>query len=152
MKLIFAVISLIICVFLGYIFSLKYTNRKKFYQEFEKFNNNVKNEVKFSQNSILHVIKQLNATTDFNKKTKDIMLNQKKYNISYLSKDENQFYVNYLDSIGKTDKQSQTEYLEFAGQTIIDNLKNATELEKKYKPLCIKLGFFLGLVILILLL
>ncbi len=152
MKIAFAIIGLIICIALGYVFSLKYTNRKNFYQSFQSFNNNLKNEVKFSQNSILHIVNNFELNSDFNKKTKEILISKKNLKIPYLSKDENQFYLTYLNSIGKTDKLSQAEYLEISGQNISENLKNAQELEKKYKPLCLKLGFCLGLIILILLL
>ena len=68
------------------------------------------------------------------------------FNKNYLNKEEIDFFKAYLTRLGSSDKFSQLSYLEEVGVQIDKRLSVATENEKKYKKLYLKLGFLLGLI------
>lgn len=142
-----------ISAFAGWVFSQKYKKKTVFYNSFKDFNLRVKNEVSYSRNTILHVVNKVNVENDFNVCVKKFF-NEKKFEFgkSYLSEDEKNFFNDYLNTIGLGDPKSQTEYLEKIHAIIDEKRKLAYEEEKKFKPLYLKLGILIGLMLFIVLL
>lgn len=154
MKIFLGILFLIISTYVGYRASLKYTLRKKYYKDFFQFNSSLKNNVRFTLDSINKTIESFLNKGDFIRLFL-LIINDKKqvgYVIKYLNNDENEFMYNYVNSIGKTDRESQLNYLIYVEGEISQKLKNSEEDEKKYKQLYVKLGFLFGLVVLVLLL
>jgi hypothetical protein len=153
-NLILGICVLIISTYFGTCFSKKYTERKVFYNDFNEFNNSVKNEINYSQNTIMTILSKNNEQkSDFYITTKsffdkgDISFEKK-----YISKDEKNFFIDYLKTIGNGDRITQTKFVESASEQLKDKLKSAENDEKKYKKTYIKLGFLIGLISLIILL
>lgn len=150
MKLFFAVIMLIACTGVGYILSLKFISRRKFYSEFLNFNKKIKNEVQFSSSTIKKIINESNDITDFNIAIKDgLTCKTNKINYNYLTKEEKEYFNRYVNEVGKSDKISQLEFLTSASKYIEEKVNLTNTEEVKYKKLYIKLGFLFGLIIFI---
>ena len=147
MRVILGIMLLLVCIFLGYILSQKFTKKRKFYSSFLVFNTNIKNEISFSQSTLIKIADKLDVKDDFNGCVYEFIKEHEfTFNKNYLNKEEIDFFKAYLSRLGSSDKFSQLSYLEEVGVQIDKRLSVATENEKKYKKLYLKLGFLLGLI------
>ncbi len=150
MKLFIGFLLLIISTFLGYILSEKFNKRKIFYQRFQVFNNKLKNEIAFSKKTINELVLSLDLDNDFNKKLYAyIKENNTDEKINYIKNEEYEFFLNYLTSIGNGNVDSQLNFINNAEQEIKKYLSESIDNEKKYRILYIKIGFLIGLILLI---
>lgn len=154
MKLFLGLILLIICIFIGYIKSNKYYFRRVFYDDFVKFNEKFKQEVSFKQRTIKNIIEDELSDSDFITVIKGSIFNEKttEKNLNYLNENEIKYFKDYVSTIGTVDKTIQLDFLQNISNEIIDKQKQCVSEENKYKKLYIKLGFFIGLILLILVL
>jgi len=154
MKLIFGIICLIICTYIGHILSKKYVKRRTFFSDFSDFNKKVKNEISFSKNTLIDIIKNFsNKTGVFYLQTRNYFNNKKiVFEDKLLSEQEQSFFKRYLDNLGVLDKTTQIDYLELVEKEIEEKKSTAILEEEKYKKLYLKLGFLIGLIMLIMLL
>ena len=154
MRLFLGIVLLVICTYVGYIKSNKYYFRKVFYDDFVRFNSKLKQEVAFKQGTIKNLLDNEKNQTDFIIGLKNIFSNiqndDKK--IYYLDEDELKEYKTYISNIGTGDKSLMIEYLQSVDESMINKQKQCVLEEKKYKALYVKLGFFVGLIMLILVL
>lgn len=153
MNIFLGLIVLTACTFIGYLLSKKFTKRKKFFSDFNTFNNLLIKEVAFSQTTIAKLVQNFSCSGDFI----DCVDNfYKKNNITvkdnYLNADEIEFLTNYLNTIGASDKDSQIKYLDGALKVLDKMLNDSTNDEKRYRNLYIKLGFLFGLMAFIIIL
>ncbi len=147
------IIVLILSVILGVLLSSKYTKRKDFFLQFSLFNNRLQKEVSFSSASIGNITKNLSKEKDFNQLTADYFSGEKNLKIlSYLSKEENEYFSFYLQNIGLSDRETQLSFISKVEQELNEKVKVSEEEEKKYKSLYVKLGFLFGLIMLIIML
>ncbi len=152
MRILLGVLTVIICVLIAYKLSLKYTERRKFFVSLNDFNEKMKNEVSYGKKTVIGIIVEMNKNDDtfykyvssYFKGGIEYSLNKKVYSI-----EEVEFMGTYVNQIGVTDSQTQLKYLQSVGQSISTRAAVAIENEKKYKPLYIKLGFLLGLLVLV---
>lgn len=154
MRLALGIIVLVLSTYIGYATSKKYSVRKGYYSAFLEFNKRLKNEISFSQQTLLKIIKNVKDENCFYVAIKDVIIDKKSLDLSdkIFSEEEQAFLSNYLSVIGKGDRQSQLKYVETVESQITEYLKNANEDEKKYKVLFIKLGFLIGLMFLVVML
>lgn len=154
MRLISGIILLAVSTFLGFYYSRKYTERRKAFKSLDAFNSKLKEEVAFAKTSIVAIVKNIENDNIINEYIRDFFLSKKENpeKLKNLSEEEKNFFVDYVRRIGQGDKKSQKEYLEAAELKINGYVVAAEEADKKYRPLCIKLGFLFGLIILIILL
>lgn len=155
MNIFLGVAILILSTYIGSISSKKYTERKLFYIDFLSFNNKVKNEVSFSQKTILSILKNTtNNKSDFYDCAKGLFIDNNVFSFekNYINAEEKDYLYNYLSSIGSSDKVTQIRYIDSVTCNIESKLKEAELNEKKYKKTYIKLGFLIGLIALIVLL
>lgn len=154
MKIILGIIIMILCVLIGYFYSKKYQERKKCFEDFKNFNGRVKNEVNFSQTSLISIVKSISTDTAFNSYVHGYFIdkNDSIDKLKFFNEHERTFVSDYMKNIGQGDKNSQSQFLESSEKQIEKYLDDAIEEDKKYRPLCIKLGFLFGLIILIILL
>lgn len=153
MNIILGILGLIVSTYIGYIYSKKYTDRKKFYKDFFYFNKNFYNQVSFSQNSLIKVIREKDDNSYFNTLLKEIIINNNE-NIKLsdnLLKEDEDFFKEYVYNIGKSDYDTQKKYLSEMDSIILKKMTEAEENEKKYKKVYLKLGITIGLIILIIL-
>ena len=71
--------------------------------------------------------------------------------LKFLSDEESEFLNKYLQNLGRTDKDSQLNLLNSFEPELEKFIHSADNKSKTYRPLCVKLGFLLGLIIFILL-
>ncbi len=152
MKLILGLLLLIISTFISYILSDKFKKRRVYYQNFRLFNSKLKNELVFTKKSIVELIDK--------KSCDDFMMNLNNYyqsgsehsTFTFLKNDEIDFFYDYVKTIGNGDEVSQLEYVNAMDIEINKFLLEAEQNEKKYKTLYIKIGFLIGLILLIIIL
>ena len=162
MKLTIGIIAIIICTFFAYRASVKYTKRKVFYDDFGAFNDKLKSEIAFSKNTILSLVASINDESDFGVLLKRRFNKNENVNalyegsiareLKYLKRADVDFINDYFNSIGKADGVTELKIINKYGEEIFKNLSVAVSDEKKYRPLYVKLGFLLGILVLILLL
>lgn len=148
MKIFLGILITTLSTFIGYLFSNKFTKRKKYYKSFQTFNDKVKNEISFSKNSILNLLVD---EDDFYNNLTLAFKGQKIIKPYYLNNDEFEFFKKYSESIGRSDKTTQMELINKFKENIDKYYNESKENEKKYKTLFIKLGFLIGLIVFILL-
>ena len=153
MNIFLGVCSLVLCTILGYFFAQKYCQRRDFFNSFSSFNKRFKGEVGFTKNSIISLVDKQTQKDDFYKYLADF-LSSGKVNVEekYLNKEDVSFFYEYLKNLGVGDVETQIKYLDSLEKQIELKVKEATENDKKYRSLYIKLGFLIGLVVLIVLL
>ena len=98
MNVFIGVVALICCTYIGFVFSKKYSKRKKFFYEFSEFNKKIKNEIIYSQNTIYFILKNANqGNSDFYNCLNEVILekNDFVFNEKYLDTEEIDFYKNY---------------------------------------------------------
>lgn len=153
MNIFLGLILLIISTFIGYVLSCKFSDRQAFYLDFASFNKKLKQEVAFKQSTILSLINQLNEDSDFNLSIKSFFIkNELSFDKKYLTEEEKNYFFDYIKELGKTEKSFQIEYLNATNEMLILKQKESEEDVKKYKKLYIKIGFLIGLILLILVL
>ena len=153
-KLLIGLILLVLCVFIGREYAKRYSLRKKFYYDLNNFNHYLINEITFTKNTIPNILKDKgNQDSALYKKLRLYFIEKKEItDCKVLSKDENEFFLDYLKKVSKVDMQSQVNYVNSMSSYLSKKLNESIEQEKKQKPLCIKLSFMIGLVLLILVL
>ncbi len=154
MRLVLGIVFLILSTFFGYKFSSKFSDRRVFYNDFYLFNKQLVNEVFFSQNSIVNLVDKKTDDGYFIGQVKKIILekNNKTQLSNIYTKEENDFFNDYLSNIGNGDSVSQRKYLEGIDELLKEKRQMTHDEEKKYKKLYVKLGFLFGLVLLIIVL
>jgi len=71
------------------------------------------------------------------------------FNKGYLTNDEKKNLFQYVETVCKGDNNLQIAYLKSVNEHIETKRSNAVEEELKYKKLYIKLGFLMGLIVLV---
>ena len=151
MKTILAIISFVFCVYISKVLAKKYTEKRVFYSDFLDFNKRLKIETSFSQTTIQKMVINIDNNNDFYFcLKKQIESGTFDFDKDYIEKDEIEFYKNYLNTIGLSDKEAQSKYLDGVEIILKDKLLSAEEEEKKHKSLYSKLGILVGLAVFIL--
>ena len=151
MKIVIGIIGIIICILLGYILGLKYFDRKKFYNDFCTFNKYYLDGVSFYGNSIKEIIAQHNVkNSDFYVFMSEYF-NTKKFvfNKKYLTENEKSYLFHYVSSIGKNDMETEKKFATASLEKLNSIFTECEQEESKFRPLYIKLGLFVGLIIFI---
>jgi len=151
MKLIFGFLLISLSVYLGKIYSSKYTKIRMFYEDFFEFNRTLINKVSFSNNSILRIINEDNNDSCFYMIAKKYLIeHDNAVELDFINLDEINYLKRYLSEIGASDRNNQIKFLNTIDVEVKDKLNLAIDNEKKYKTLYIKLGFLFGLIIFVL--
>ena len=154
MNVFLGIIAIIISVGISISLSQKYVARRKYFDEFYSFNLRLKTEVAFSQKTIISLIEEINTDKSFfydklKMQFGDIEVQNEG---TFLKKNELEYLDVYLQTIGKSDKNTQLKFLDKIDLELGQEVKKAKEEEIKYKSLYVKLGFLIGIAILIILL
>ena len=154
MKLVLGIICLLFCVLMGKVLAKKYTDRRIFYSDFFEFNKKFRVEITFSQNTLPTIIGEIsNKEGIFYKKLSEYFNANKRVDLdkSLFSEQENDFFIKYLNSLGKSDRNSQLNQIDSFTSEIESKVSLTKTDEEKYIKLYKKLGFLIGLILLIML-
>lgn len=147
MKLFFGIICCLICTVFGVALSDKFVKRNKFFKDFLNFNKKLISEISFGQKKLSDIMKDFSHDGDFKKAISefrpDTVLPK------YLKEEEKSLFIDYVNGVGKKDKDTQLKELAEMNVKLTELSVQAEKDLKKYKPLYIKLGFLTGLAILI---
>ena len=141
----------------GYFFAAKYRQRKLFFAQFYQFNERFLREISYSKRPLRDFIEGHAYKGDFSELLKgylQILGREDEYyklfsDLTLLHSEETKIAIDYFQSLGKGDSESQKNYFSNAKE-VVGELKKKTEKEyKKYADLYIKLGVLVGLAIII---
>ena len=151
MNIYFGVIILVLCSFVGYRLSVRFTERRKFFTDFYNFNEKMINEISFTKKSLTSICNlSEEKKSDFQINILKAINNEKYVLPKYLKKNDKHIFDEFSTELGQSDKQSQINFLS-AKRAEISDIKSECEAEEtKYKKLYIKLGVLFGLIFLIL--
>lgn len=152
MRVFVGLIALFVSILISNFFAIKFTLKRKFYNDFYEFNKRYKSELTFKRTTLIKLINDNNGDSDFysllnnyfNNDNKNIEL------IKQLSDSEIQFLNSYLNNVGNGDTASQIEFINQSNEMLYELLNNSREEENKYRGLYVKLGFLVGLIIFVL--
>lgn len=152
MRTVFLAVIPILTAILGYLFSVKYGQIRDFWDKFGFWHKKIKAEIAFLQNSLPEIFGESERSDAFSDCAKEYVSgNDKSVRLKFLSDEEREFLNKYLQNLGRTDKDSQLNFLNSFEPELEKFIHNAENKNKTYRPLCVKLGFLLGLIIFILL-
>lgn len=141
----------LLSAFLGFTLSIKYGESKEFWDKFGFWHKKIKAEIAFSQNPLAEIFDSSNKNDGFLIAVKEYLAEKRiKTEFKFLSEDELSFLNKYLQNLGTLDKVSQLNYLNSIEPELTSFSDAAFAKYKKMRPLFVKLGFLLGLIIFIL--
>ena len=157
MKYFLILIVFCVCVFVGYVFSAKYSKRKKFFSSLISLADKLSLEINFSRERLKVLIENFDATSKkhllgLDEKFVDYLdkkceLNQEEMfqKIDILKKDEKELILLFFRTLGRSDVENQTKEIQsFVSR--FNEIKTQCDLEnKKYGSLSFKLGIVAGL-------
>lgn len=162
-KLLLGISVVAFASFCGYVFARKYRQKQLFFRQFYTFNERFLSEISYYKRPLREFVKKYTYKEEFHqllrfffygleKKTlflKDILDKQE---FSFLNQEEKTIVADYFLMLGKGDSASQKNYFSSMREVLKKQQQEAENTCKKYADLYIKIGFLLGLLILILVL
>ena len=155
MRMLFGVMLVIASTAGGYWLSLRKKRRSLFFSDFRNFHREMVGAATFTKRSVLQVIAGMPAEREFGgvlRRYRESLAARASFEpeIDELTDEEKSVVRNYFGQIGKGDGETQGKFLEYYTQKI-DELCDRSEKEReRYSKLYIKLGFLIGLILLIL--
>lgn len=138
--------------YIGYFLSGKYRYAKNFYIQWVKFHQNFLTEMDYIRRPLKEVITKVQMEGDFAEFLKEYEKNHDwTEKIDFLSKEENEFLREYFYFLGRSDYLTQKEYFSACTKKLNELREKSEQDAVRYTDLYIKLGFLLGLIIVILL-
>ena len=149
-KLLIAAAVIAFCILLGYLAANKYRVRKKFFAQFETFNERYLNELEYARKPLSVFLKEYTYSGDFAKVLEAFSEKKPLPKSNSLTKEEETELNDYFSMLGKGDAQSQRGFFS-ARKGVLERKKTESEGEaKKRGELYLKLGLLAGLAIVIL--
>ena len=162
MKILLGVCIVCFTSYCGYFFAKKYRIRKQFFIQLYEFNEFYLNEISYFRRPLPEIIKRktykgaflelLNGFFDLlnENTTKKSAIYEKVAAYDFLTEDEKGAIGDYFSMLGAGDSASQKEYFNSVKSALGEYKNKSVADGEKYGGLFIKLGFLLGLTILIL--
>ncbi len=154
-KIILSVLAIVVCTFVGYKMSEKYSLRSEFFNDFYRFNREMINQLTYFKRRIPEIISNFSCKNQFS-----ILLDEYREYINgknlcldkfwYLYLEEKELITAYFVLLGKSDATSQLNNLNSYNEKLKNLTTDTVNEEKKYKKLYVKLGFFAGLSVFVL--
>ena len=163
MKYILLGILFVICTMAGYIFSLKYKRRQRFFSSLIMLAEKLDVEINYSRERLKKLIQEF----DLNQK-KNLMGVENNYlnfldgdgeltsellfkNISFLKQSEKDLVFLFFKNLGRSDVENQSKEIKSYVKKFEDVSKICDAENKKYGSLCTKLGIIAGLFLIVVL-
>lgn len=160
-KLIVGILLVCFTTFCGYLFARKYRQRKKFFTQWTLFNERFLSEIAYYRRPIKEFYQKYEYESEFNeflldfikvlshgapkKETYDKILEE----FPFLEKEDKSQIVDYFLMLGRGDSGSQKSYFSSAKASLSTRLGEVENQAKRYGDLYVKLGFLLGLALLV---
>ena len=161
MKVILGIAIVVFTSYCGRFFAKKHRIRKRFYNEFFEFNERYLNEISYYKRPITEFMAKYPANGEFKRLLTDFYdsLREKSTPFAVFSKaleeydflrtDEKSFILDYFSMLGKGDSFSQKEYFSGNKKRLLDLKEESEKQSNRYGDLYFKLGFLVGLAVLI---
>lgn len=137
--------------YLGYYFSAKYRERKRFFQSWTSFHKTFLSEIQFTRRPIDEILENFSDKGEFFQVLRNYLQTRKAEEVKILTSEENALLEEYCGYLGKTDAFGQNGYFSSVSAPLAEKTKKSEEEAKKYTDLFVKLGFLAGLVLVIIL-
>ncbi|MBQ9782281.1 MAG: hypothetical protein IJW26_03755 [Clostridia bacterium] len=150
-KFIFCIAILLASTLIGKTFTDKHAKKYSFYDSLKRFNLSLKQNIKFKRKNIIELLDFKTSDEDFNcflssYKLKVTAINDEKiYTPTWASEEDVEFLTSYLNGIGKNGSISELDFLNSYEDGINDKLIKIKENDAKYSKLGQKLGFAVGM-------
>lgn len=148
--LIFLFISLI-----GFKLGEKYKQKERFYYEFKNFLIYLKSEIGFFEKDIVEIVSTYSSKnqhlSELLNSFKQSLLGEKFEGLKILSEEENFKIIEFLNGLGKSDCESQKEYIEKNLEIFTNFYVEAKDKNLKQGTMCKKLSILVGVLVCILL-
>ncbi len=155
LKIVIGISVVFFTTFLGKKFSDKFVGRDKFMAALISFNNRLITNLSFKRESIPEFIVNDFGNDDFNSTLSGIDFTKDDLGLSfpdYIKKDDSKIFRDYFIAIGKQSEYAENEYLRSMND-VFSEMKKKTSIEaEKARPLGLKIGFSLGVIIFIIIL
>lgn len=157
MKYIFIGIVFCACAFIGYLFSAKYTKRKKFFTSLIVLADKLSLEINFSRERLKVLIENFDGANrknlfgvdekflEYLNKNCELTVEEIFKKTSILKQDEKDLLLLFFKTLGRSDVENQTKEIQ-SFVSIFSEIKSQCDIEqKKYGALSMKLGIVAGL-------
>lgn len=161
---------LIVCFtsFCGYVFAKKYREKMRFFSQFHEFNERFLSEISYYRRPVKEFVAKYPYTGDFALLLKDFISSldrekksayageEKEFETAdltfpdFLTEEERGFARDYFFMLGRGDSGSQKAYFSSVKSFLSEYKSKSGEECKRYGDLYLKMGFLLGLLILVL--
>lgn len=161
MKFIILGLLVVICIYIGYMFSKKYRIRANFFQSLVMLCQKFDVEINYSRERLKNIFLNLEAKQKCDLKGIDnnyISFIEKQQtldkellfkNINFLKDEEKDIIFLFFKNLGRSDVDSQSKEIKNFQTKFEEFSKNAINENKKYGSLSIKLGIIAGLFIVV---
>lgn len=147
MKVVLYVFIISFTTYLGYLYNKKYENRFIFYKNYYDFIVKFSNNISFSNEKLKDFLqKNSSSFTDNLLRIKESSVETR---FSYLNDIENADFKEFVNNLGKADSDSQINFLKSKEKEVFEKMNETKKENEKYKNLFVKIGFLIGLVIVI---
>ncbi len=162
MKYIILFALLIGCIFIGYLFSKKYSIRANFFKAIISLCQKFEIEINYSRERIKNIFLNLDENTKKNlrgidknylafiDKESSLDKNSLFASINFLKEEEQDILFNFFRMLGRSDVESQSKEIKNFLKRFEELSQTAITENKKYGSLSIKLGVLAGLVVIVL--
>ena len=152
MRVFIGVLLVFLTTLIANLMCQKYRDRQVFFLKLNSFHEKIKREVLYSQKSVKKILEE-DDFFDFSKILLNYLENNKfLLNLKYLRKNDFEFIKSYCENVGVADADSQLKYLQSVDAQVVELFNQAKEEQEIYCKLYIKLGFLIGLIILVVIL
>lgn len=148
MKLLSSFLIILCFTYFGNEYNKKFSKRYGFYKSFYDFILQFSNNLSYSNEKIKVFLEQ--NETSFSKVVYERLHNKKKQEFPFLTKQEELDFYLFVDNLGNGNSESQIDLLKAKEKEIYNKMCEEQAKMEKYKNLYTKLGFLLGLMIVIL--
>lgn len=145
------------CSFCGYYLAKKYRKRQSFYTQFWEFNERFLGEIAYYRRPLGEFLSKYTYKNEFELFLNSFYTCLKKEDglrelayPDFATEEEKRELIDYFSMLGKGDSGAQKAYFSTAKETLSKRKKESVEACKKYGDLYVKLGFLIGLFILVL--
>ena len=161
LKAVSGIAIVLFSTFCGYLFAGKYRQRKLFFTQFKEFNQRFLNEIAYYRRPIKEFFSSYPYKGGFGEvltafygglrdNASSVRVKELIDSFLFLKKEDCTLIEDYFYMLGKGDSSSQNAYFSSQKDKLAQMQSESEEICKKYGDLYIKIGFLIGLFVLIL--
>ena len=150
-KIFVCIAIVVVSTFIGKSFSDKHSKQYSFYCALKSFNLSLKRNIKFKRQNLIELLDFKSSDEDFNCYLSSCKLtlvsneNIDRFFPFWCSDNDKDFLVAYMEGVGKNGRESELDFINSQEEIIDERIAKIEENMKKYSSLGQKLGFALGM-------